>query len=175
MRQDVQTLVREHAPLVWRILVHLGVPQNLLEDLSQEVLVTVWRGFSDFRGDSSVRTWIYGICRNVAADARRQSAAQREIPVAELPDAIVQPAQEGALWVKQAHDQLVLALDCLDEDQRMVFVLFELEQLEMQEIAAAMQAPITTCYSRLAAARNKVLSRIRRGRQFGARTGEGES
>lgn len=175
MEHEIQSLVREHAPLVWRVLLHLGVPESHLDDLSQEVLLTVWRKLPDFRGQSNIRTWIYGICRNVAADARRSAVARREIPVAQLPETVVQPAQEGSLWVKQAHAQLILALDGLDEEQRMVFVLFEIEQLEMQEISDALQTPLTTCYSRLTAARGKVMAQLRRQARPGATVKEGTS
>lgn len=102
-------------------------------------------------------------CSALAAAAFVNGCATKDVSVG---------AEGYALDMSQCHGT---ALDCLDENQRMVFVLFELEQLEMQEIADAMQAPLTTCYSRVAAARNKVRSRIRSGRQFGAHTGAGES
>jgi len=108
-----------------------------------------------------VRTWLYGICRNLAADARRRDARNPETP-GELPESIVMPAQEGALWAKRAHAQLVRALGTLDDAPRLVFILFEIEQLSMDEIAEATGAPLRTCYSRLQVARDRVRTELKR-------------
>jgi RNA polymerase sigma-70 factor (ECF subfamily) len=153
-------LIVEHAPFVWRVLIHLGVPQSRLEDASQEVFLVLLSG--RFAGRSALKTFLYGVCRNVASAERRRRRDDRELVTDELPETIVQPAQEGELWIKRAHERLVQALGRLDDEQRQVFVLFELEQLSMDEIARAMQAPLSTCYSRLYAARDAVQAELRR-------------
>jgi RNA polymerase sigma-70 factor (ECF subfamily) len=153
-------LIVEHAPFVWRVLVHLGVPKGRLEDASQEVFLVLLSG--RFAGRSSLKTFLYGVCRNVASVERRRQRDDRELVTDELPETIVQPAQEGELWIKRAHERLVQALGRLDDEQRQVFVLFELEQLSMDEIARAMHAPLSTCYSRLYAARDAVQAELRR-------------
>jgi RNA polymerase sigma-70 factor (ECF subfamily) len=157
--QDAALIV-EHAPFVWRVLIHLGVPKNRLEDASQEVFLVLLSG--KFSGHSALETFLYGVCRNVASVERRRQRDAREVVTDELPETVVQPAQEGELWIKRAHDRLVQALERLDDAQREVFVLFELEQLSMEEIARAMQAPLSTCYSRLYAAREAVQAELRR-------------
>jgi RNA polymerase sigma-70 factor, ECF subfamily len=153
-------LIVEHAPFVWRVLIHLGVPQCRLEDASQEVFLVLLSG--RFAGRSALKTFLYGVCRNVASVERRRHRDDRELVTDELPETIVQPAQEGELWIKRAHERLVQALARLDDEQRQVFVLFELEQQSMEEIARAMQAPLSTCYSRLYAARDAVQAELRR-------------
>jgi RNA polymerase sigma-70 factor, ECF subfamily len=152
--------VLEHAPFVWRVLIHLGVPEQRLEDAAQEVFLVALSG--NFQGRSSVRTFLYGVCKNVAFSERRRYREDTELATDELPESVVQPAQEGQLWIKRAHALLVRALGQLDEDQRQVFVLFEVEQLSMDEIAASMGAPLSTCYSRLHAARERVQAELRR-------------
>jgi len=159
---DLTDLVLEHSAFVWRVLTHLGVPASDVADASQEVFVIVMKQLEGFRANSSVRTWLYGICRNVALSTRRKSSVQREIPTDVLPEEILQPAQERDLWIKRAHAQLVEALASLDDDQRAVFVLYEIEEVSMEEIAAATDAKVTTCYARLYAAREKVQSLLRR-------------
>lgn len=160
MSGEQAALIVEHAAFVWRVLMHLGVPRARLEDASQEVFLVALRG--DFAGRSSFKTFLYGVCRNVARSERRRSREDREIPSDELPETVVQPAQEGALWVKQAHQQLLMALDQLDEGEREVFVLFEIGELSMDEIARATAAPLSSCYSRLYAARERVHAALRR-------------
>jgi RNA polymerase sigma-70 factor (ECF subfamily) len=150
----------EHAPFVWRVLMHLGVPRRRLEDASQEVFLVALR--DGFERRSSFKTFLYGVCRNVAHSQRRQYREDREIPSEVLPETVVQPAQEGALWVKQAHEQLLAALDQLDEAEREVFVLFEIAELSMEEIARALGAPPSSCYSRLYTARQRIHATLRR-------------
>ncbi len=160
--REISALISEHADFVWRVLMHLGVRDSQLDDLSQEVFLVVLRRVDGFEERSSLRTWLYGICRNVAAAARRRRHVRNEVLIGELPETIVQPAQEGVVWIKQAHARLIDALSDLSEEQRMVFVLFEVEELSMQEIAEAAGAPESTCYSRLYAARESVQAALRR-------------
>lgn len=162
---DPAAVIGEHAPFVWRVLRHLGALESELDDLCQEVFVVVLRQLPSFAGRSSLRTWIYGICRNVVNHARAEKGRAKEIVVPTLPERDAPATQDDALWLKQTYAQLVDALDKLDTDQRTVFVLYEIEELPMEEIAEAVTAPVTTCYSRLHAARAKVEALLRKNEQ----------
>jgi RNA polymerase sigma-70 factor (ECF subfamily) len=162
LKARVAAIVIEQSPFVWRVLTCLGVPQHRIEDAVQEVFLIVLDRLSTYEERSMLSTWLYGICRNVAHSERRRSRTAIEISMAELPESVVQPAQEGELWIKQAHARLIHALCLLDEDQRQVFVLFEIEELSMEDIAISMGVPVRTCYSRLTAARQKVHAELRR-------------
>ncbi|HEY3498366.1 MAG TPA: sigma-70 family RNA polymerase sigma factor, partial [Polyangiaceae bacterium] len=63
---DFAGTYREHFPFVWRCLRGLGVREAALDDAAQDVFVIVHRRLRDFRGESSLRTWLYGVVRNVA-------------------------------------------------------------------------------------------------------------
>jgi RNA polymerase sigma-70 factor (ECF subfamily) len=171
-RLDPAQVIREHAAFVWRVLRHLGIAEDQLDDLSQEVFLVVLRQLPSFEGRSSLRTWLYGICRNLAQRARAQ-AQERAPRLAQGLELEAAPTQDRELWLKQAHAQLVSALDQLDADQRAVFVLYEVEELPMEEIAQSVEAPLTTCYSRLAAARRKVESAMRRQERTPLRLAKG--
>jgi RNA polymerase sigma-70 factor, ECF subfamily len=146
-----------HAEYVWRALRHLGVSEANVEDASQDVFMVVHRRLADFRGDSSVKTWIYGICVRVASEHRRRAHVVREIPSAE-PPVLAEPAhQDEQLQKRQFLERLARILDQLDEDKRAVFVLYELEELTMTDVAKAVNCPIQTAYSRLHAARRFVV------------------
>jgi RNA polymerase sigma-70 factor (ECF subfamily) len=162
VKAAVSELVLEYSPFVWRVLIHLGVPRGRLEDACQEVFLAMLKALPRFEGDSSLQTFIYGMCRNVAFTERRRSREHSEIPTEELPETVVQPAQEGELWIKRAHERLIAALARLDEGQRQVFVLYEIEELSMEDIARTFGVPLGTCYSRLYAAREKVHAELRR-------------
>ncbi|MDB4991416.1 MAG: polymerase sigma factor RpoE [Myxococcaceae bacterium] len=167
MHREASAIVREHGTFVWRVLRHLGVAEASLHDASQEVFIVVFQKLEQFEHRSSVRTWLYGICRHVALAARRKARARPEVLADELPELGVAPTQEGEVWAQQARALLSRALSELGEDQRMVFVLFEIEELSMEEVAQSLGLPLTTAYSRLYAAREKVQASMRRYERLG--------
>jgi len=67
------------------------------------------------------------------------------------------PAQEEHLQRQEARRRLLAALDQLDGDKREVFVLYEIEQRPMKEVAEALGCPVQTAYYRLHAARERVV------------------
>jgi RNA polymerase sigma-70 factor (ECF subfamily) len=155
-------VVRAHAAFVYRVLLHLGVPEDRVEDASQEVFLVVLRQLPAFEGRSAATTWLYGICRNVAHSERRRRRRAPELPTDDLPETVVQAAQEGDLWARRAHARLIWALGELKEEQRTAFVLYEIEELTLEEIAAAEGAPLTTIHSRIKVARERLQALLRR-------------
>lgn len=150
---DPATLFREHAPYVWRALRRLGVHEADVEDVCQEVFLVVLRRQGDFEGRSSVRTWIYGIAVRVASDYRRSARVRREVLTAEVPEGSQGAPQHEALALRESAAALDRLLDMLDEGKRAVFVLYEIEQLTIGQVAEAVGCPLQTAYSRLLAAR----------------------
>jgi RNA polymerase sigma-70 factor (ECF subfamily) len=142
-----------HAPYVWRTLRRLGVHDADANDMCQEVFVVVHRRLSEFDGTSAVKTWVYGITIRVASQYRRRARHRHEELVAELPEPAGAPAQEGELRQRETLRRLDRVLAQLDEHKRTVFVLYELEELTMNEVAQVLGCPLQTAYSRLHAAR----------------------
>lgn len=149
-------IFREHAPFVWRALRHLGVPAADAEDVCQEVFVVVHRRLGDFEGRSSLRTWLYGICLRTASDHRRRARHRYEQVTARVPDERISAPQIEDLAQQEALARLDAALATLDDDTRAVFVLYEMEELTMREVAAAVDCPLQTAYSRLYRARKEI-------------------
>ncbi|MDX2024348.1 MAG: RNA polymerase sigma factor [Deltaproteobacteria bacterium] len=155
---DLPALFREHAPYLWRVLRRLGASATDAEDLCQEVFLVAHRNQATFRGDSSPRTWLYGIAVRVAADLRNKAHMRQERSVAVLPETLVEATQDDALEQQRARVLLDRALAGLDAERRAVFVLYEIEDLTLQEIADCLQVPLQTVYSRLKSARQEVLA-----------------
>lgn len=152
------TVFREHSPYVWRALKRLGVRPGDVEDVAQEVFIIVHRKLAEFEGRSSLRTFIYGICVRKASDHRRKAHVRREVASERVPEGMSAANQEQALAAGQARARLDAALDRLDDEKRAVFVLFEIEELPMKEVAEAVGCPAQTAYARLYAARAKLKS-----------------
>ncbi len=146
------SLYHRHHGFVWRILRRMGVPPSGLDDATQEVFVVVHRRMADLREDASVRSWLFGIARRVAASLHRgQHRRDRKH------DALSAPANGPALDDALAHSEAAAFvrsfLERLDEGHRMVFVLADIEGLTAPEIAEALDLKLNTVYSRLRKAR----------------------
>jgi RNA polymerase sigma-70 factor (ECF subfamily) len=154
--QAFRALVREHSPYVWRVLRSLGVPDSELPDVAQETFITIYRQLPGFEGRSSVRTWVYGVALRVASDYRGKAYRRRECTAPELPEMSAAATQHGAVERREAWELVATLLTTLDEDRRRVFVLYELEQLPLREVARILDCPISTVHARLQSARETV-------------------
>lgn len=159
---DFQHVYTQHAAFVWRTLRRLGVRPADLEDVCQEAFMVVHRRLSEFDGRAPVGAWIFGICMRLASDYRKRAHIRRETAVAETPDQARPPEQFEAVERTQARARLERILDALDEDKRAVFVLFEIEQWAMADVARAVGCPVQTAYARLYAARKQVQDSVAR-------------
>ena len=162
---------REHAPYAWRVLRRLGVAEGDVDDVCQEVFVTVHRRLHSFEGRSALRTWVYGICLRVASDYRKRVRRAREVVTDLAAEPAVDPRQEEAMSLRQARATLDTILDQLDDDRRAVFVLYEIEELPMADVAQLTGCPVQTAYSRLHAARRDVEAAVKRLHAAAARGG----
>jgi RNA polymerase sigma-70 factor (ECF subfamily) len=160
----VAELFKELAPFVWRALRRLGVADRDVDDMVQEVFVVVHRKLPEFEGRSTIRTWVYGICVRTASDYRNRARVKRELLPDSMPDVTSPNDAHEALAHHQARALLDRVLDDLDEDKRAVFVLYEIEELGMAEVAEAVDCPLQTAYSRLHSARKMVEDGIARMR-----------
>jgi RNA polymerase sigma-70 factor (ECF subfamily) len=157
--------VREHTAYVWRVLRSLGVREVDLEDVCQEAFMVVHRRAQTYEARGSLRSWIYGIALRVASDYRGKAHRRREVLTAEPPHVSTEPAQELAADTRRAFEMVDKLLAGLSEEQRQVFVLYELEELGMREISDIVGCPLQTAYSRLNSARRVVRERVARMRK----------
>jgi RNA polymerase sigma-70 factor (ECF subfamily) len=159
---STEGVFQAHAPFAWRVLRRLGVADADADDVCQEVFVTVHRKLGTFEGRSSVRTWLYGICVRTASDYRKRVRGRHEVPTGAVLDSPIDARQEDDMALRQARAALDGILDRLDDDKRAVFVLYEIEELPMADVATAVDCPLQTAYSRLHAARREVDAAVRR-------------
>ena len=164
-------LVNSHQRMVYTLSLHLLQDPDEALDLSQEVFLRVFRTLPRFRGQSSLRTWIYRIVVNQASNRQRwwrgrrraqqvaldeHTAAHGEFPESRsyaMPDQVLQQREiAGRVWQ---------ALDQLPFDQRAVIVLREIDGLSYEEIAVSLGVVVGTVKSRLARARESLREALR--------------
>jgi RNA polymerase sigma-70 factor (ECF subfamily) len=164
---DVRAIHEAHADFVWASLQRLGVRDADLEDCLQEVFIVVHRRLDSYDGTSKVTTWLFGIAMRVAAAHRRRAHVRRERAtehddLPEDPDAEHPMAADEVAARNQARKRLEEILDSMDLERRAVFVMFEVEELSCEDIAAMVGVPVGTVYSRLHKARKEFQTALAR-------------
>jgi RNA polymerase sigma-70 factor, ECF subfamily len=161
-RDRLRTLLVEHHAFVWRTLRRLGVPAGDVEDASQQVFLVAHRRLLEIVPESE-RSFLFQTALRVAADWRRSQRRRNEeagVALPEVPDAAASP--EEALDRQRQRELLDQVLGGLPMKLRAVFVLFELEEMTLAEIAMMSDTPIGTVASRLRRARQAFSRAVRR-------------
>ena len=162
----LRSIVAEHYAPLWRFLRRLGVPHADAEDAAQTCLWITAQRIDDIEPGKD-RSFLFGVAARVAKKATRR-ASRRELDgseesLAELPSLGPDPGEQ--LDDRRARAVLDLMLESLPLDLRTVFVLYELEELTMVDIARALAIPMGTVASRLRRARQAFEQLSRRVRR----------
>lgn len=168
-------LVRTYQQPIFGFVMRMLGNREEAEDLAQEVFVTVFKSIDGFRGDSKLSTWIYRIatnhCRNrhKYLTRRRQNSTQTFDETTERAVAAGQPGQglhavvpgpQAMLEGRRMEAALQQAVEGLEEDQRLLVVLRDVEGLSYQEMATICGLAEGTVKSRLHRARMALKERV---------------
>jgi RNA polymerase sigma-70 factor (ECF subfamily) len=149
----LRELVAEHLDFVWRSLRRFGVPAADVDDAAQQVFLIANEKSGKIRRGSE-RSFLVGVALRVASHARRsferRAAVEQRFSTHPSPP---NPDPEELAQQREARHLLDRVLDALPEDMRAVFVLFELEELSLEQIASLLNVPRGTVASRLRRAR----------------------
>lgn len=134
---------------------------SILDDLTQEVFLRVWKSLPKLRQASNFSTWLYRISWNVASDQRRRFARNKQEQLFSEEQEIISNSvstQENAPDLMQLYyqDLVQRGLQVLNFDQRVVLVLHDLEDVPQKEVAKILGIPVGTVKSRLFHARNSL-------------------
>ena len=168
-----EELVSQHQRIVVQLATNLLGDREEALDLAQEVFLRVFRTIHRFRGQSTLRTWIYRIAVNQARNRhrfwqRRHRADQVSLDqhVAAYGDTLsgCEPTPERVLAQKELATRLRGALDDLPFEQRTAIVLREIDGLSYEEIAFSLDLAVGTVKSRLTRARQALRVSLRDAR-----------
>jgi RNA polymerase sigma-70 factor (ECF subfamily) len=154
-------LVRRHRNGIYRFVRwHLGAAGGEAEDVTQDVLIEVFRCLSRYEGRSRLRTWMLGLAHNVCRQRRRgSSGARRAFAVGKATDEVLRTVADATadldalLARREVQVQVRSAIESLGPEHRDVVLLREIEGLSYGEIARVLQIPVGTVRSRLHNAR----------------------
>jgi len=157
-----ERIVQDHGSFVRRTLAHLGVAARHVADVEQEVFRGVHRGLSAFdpslaaNPETAVRAWLFGICERQAASHRRAEMRRAEVLLATEDldfEHDERPDSEESFVAAERKALLFQLLATLEPRRRAVIIAYELEGMDMVEVASAIGIPVNTCWNRLRLAR----------------------
>ncbi len=174
---DAEAAYEAHFDFVWRNARRLGVREGDIDDVVQEVFIVVHRRGATFEARASMQTWLFGILIRVVQHYRRSKARMHNKlgALVELGEDAEPRAPEGpheALSTREKAALLHRLLSELDEEKRAVFILVELEEQSVPDVAEALGVNVNTVYSRLRAARIEIEKAIARERARESRMAE---
>jgi RNA polymerase sigma-70 factor (ECF subfamily) len=167
-RAAMEAVFRAHAEGLARLLTRIVGPSIEVEDLLQDTFAAAIGAFRTFRGEASIKTWLYRIAIHVAHGHLRRPRHRREL---ELPDADAvarEPSSSEAPEVREVAARLYAHLDALDATKRIALVLYAIEEHSIDEIAVLMGASKAATRSRIFWARRALMKRMRRDPAFAA-------
>ncbi len=144
-----EKLIEEFADMVFRVAYRMLQNEADAEDALQETFLTVYRRIGNFRGDSKFSSWLYRVATNVTLDIirakqRKQGNEQSSIDTLGEEEDIwlvdnVTPLPEQVLMQQDAIEALERGLKTLSPKLRTAFVLYELEELSINETAKVLE------------------------------------
>ena len=159
---DFRTIFEEQFSYVWNSLRHFGAREGELEDLAHEVFLRVHERFDEYDPSRPLRPWLFAFAFRVASAHRRLARHRAEV-LAPGPDPIDAATRADEVMIRREDRSLALAaLEAIDIDRRAVFLLHEIDEVPIPEVAAALGIPTATAYSRLRLARQDLNAAVKR-------------
>lgn len=161
-------MMDQHFDFIWRQLRRLGLSDDLADDGAQQVFIVASRRLAEI-GVGSERSFLFGTAMRVASDARRTAVRRREVPDDDAREVVdPTPHPDELLDRQRARTLLDDVLASMELDLRAVFVLFELEEMTMAQIAKLLELAPGTVASRLRRAREDFEAAVKRRKAQGA-------
>lgn len=164
---EFANVFRDHASWLWRVVRRLGVREDDASDVVHELFMDLHRNLGRYDSSRPLRPWLYGFAVRAASDHRRKAYVRRERPTAAPPEHNVAGSPEHELRANQRREFVAQLLERMDDAQRVVLVLVDLEELTVAEVASIVGIPLNTAYSRLRLARESFASLAARAQRRG--------
>lgn len=165
---SLDAALAEVAQPVLRYLERYTGNRAIAQDLQQETLLKVTRGFASFAGRSSLKTWAFSIASRVAADYFRHP--DRQLRIVELDEAMDLPALDVAasdrLIETEMNQCMRQVIDSLPTHYRAALVLHDLEGLSAEEAAQICECSVANTKIRLHRARSRLKEALTRQCDF---------
>jgi RNA polymerase sigma-70 factor (ECF subfamily) len=166
---DIDALVRTYRARLLRFVAFSIGDADLAESITQDCFLKAYNGRASFRGDCSVNTWLTSIAMNLIRDQQRLQKfrfwRQARATAIDITDAASflpshETSPETRILAKEKAREVQAALENLSPNQRTVFLMRFIEEMDLAEIAAATRMPINTVKTHLHRALKSVRAQV---------------
>jgi len=155
-RTELYNLMTQYGDDVWRYAYAITNNHEQSKDIAQEVFIKVHLKLSTFRGQSSFKTWLFSITRNIAINEMRSNYFRRILLFDRVKSTQTAQSAEVAYIGSQAAKDIREIIMCLSRKLREVLILNVEHELTIQEMATLLGISEGTVKSRLSRARKEV-------------------
>lgn len=150
-------MVGRHEKIIFSVCFFYATSEVPFEDLRQEVLISLFKGYRNFRQESSETTWVYKVCINTCLFSLKKFTPKvKTVSFDEIPSVHFQEENDKALREKLEWLYAIIAqLNPMEK----ALILMWLDELSYEEIASNMGIPRNTVASRLFRIKEKISSR----------------
>jgi RNA polymerase sigma-70 factor (ECF subfamily) len=134
---------------------------TMAEELFQETIIKVWKGFKKYSHQKKFSSWLFTIAHNVAMDCLRQRKNKNIfVSIDKVDNDTLSVSPEEDLIKKERVDRINNSIEYLSEKQKRVFLLRQHGELSFKEIAEATNEPINTVLSHMRYAVKKIKKQL---------------
>lgn len=150
-------MVGRHEKIIFSVCFFYATSEVPFEDLRQEVLISLFKGYRNFRQESSETTWVYKVCINTCLFSLKKFTPKvKTVSFDQIPSVHFQEENDKALREKLEWLYAIIAqLNPMEK----ALILMWLDELSYEEIASNMGIPRNTVASRLFRIKEKISSR----------------
>lgn len=131
--KEFEAIVRQHKGTIYTVCYMFSKDKDEVEDLFQETLINMWRGFENFRGDSKADTWIWRVALNTCLSNDRKKRRRGEHVPLEMASDLFTDSDDESRQIQQLKAR-INQLQVMDR----ALVLLWLENMSYEEIGAIM-------------------------------------
>ena len=129
--KEFTKIVRENKATIYTVCYMFSADKEEVEDLFQEVLIALWRGFESFRGESKVSSWIYRVALNTCISAERKKSRRTDTARLTMDINLFSDTDEESRQAQMLHERIG-KLGIFDR----AIIMLWLENLSYEEIGA---------------------------------------
>ncbi len=154
-----EMLMEKHMGIIYNIALRMTANQDDAEDMTQEIMIKIFRSLSSFKGNSKFSTWIYRVAVNTCLDELKKKKNKKHLSLdaeisgddgenqIEIKDD--SPSPEKLAEQNELRDMVAAAVKLLSDEHRAVIVLRDIRGMSYSEIAEILGCSDGTVKSRI--------------------------
>lgn len=151
LEQQFAQMVREHKTTIYTVCYMFSKDEDEVNDLFQEVLINLWKGYEGFKGQSDIKTWIYRVSLNTCISIDRKKKSRKKAEVG-MGVSLLGEGGENSKQIRMLHER-INRLEIFDR----AIILLWLENQSYEEIAAIVGISVKNVSVRLLRIKKKLM------------------